>query len=170
MAADLVLCCKKTASSPCIDSGPHYFWTQACRCCVLLCWLCAEFEGRDGGNDDDVDDEFDDDEEAVKGMARLFCEVAEAYIQLILAGTPEVRCVQACVCVWGGGVGSLGMGGGLEGRICEAGGKTSVMVPEAYIQLILAGTPEVRVRTYMWTCVCGGGGGGAAEPKRHGCM
>jgi hypothetical protein len=71
---------------------------------VLLCWLCAEFEGRDGGNDDDVDDEFDDDEEAVKGMARLFCEVAEAYIQLILAGTPEVRCVQACVCVWGGGL------------------------------------------------------------------
>lgn len=53
--------------------------------------LRAEFEGRDGGNDDDVDDEFDDDEEAVKGMARLFCEVAEAYIQLILAASPEVR-------------------------------------------------------------------------------
>jgi hypothetical protein len=55
---------------------------------VLL--LRAEFEGRDRGNDDDVDDEFDDDEEAVKGMARLFCEVAEAYIQLILAASPEV--------------------------------------------------------------------------------
>lgn len=50
----------------------------------------AEFEGRDGGNDNDVDDEFDDDAEAVKGMARLFCEVAEAYIQLILAATPQV--------------------------------------------------------------------------------
>lgn len=50
-----------------------------------------EHEGRDGGNDDDVEDEFDDDEETVKGMARLFCEVAEAYIQLILAATPQVR-------------------------------------------------------------------------------
>jgi hypothetical protein len=53
--------------------------------------LAAEFEGRDGGNDNDVDDEFDDDAEAVKGMARLFCEVAEAYIQLILAATPQVN-------------------------------------------------------------------------------
>jgi hypothetical protein len=53
----------------------------------------AEAEGRDGGKDDDVADEFDDDEEAVKGMARLFCEVAEAYIQLVLAATPQV-CVR----------------------------------------------------------------------------
>ena len=53
--------------------------------------LAAESEGRDGGNDNDVDDEFDDDSESVKGMARLFCEVAEAYIQLVLAATPEVR-------------------------------------------------------------------------------
>jgi hypothetical protein len=52
--------------------------------------LFPEFEGRDGGNDNDVDDEFDDDPETVKGMARLFCEVAEAYIQLILAATPQV--------------------------------------------------------------------------------
>lgn len=51
----------------------------------------AEFEGRDGGNDDDVDDEFDDDAETVKGMARLFCEVAEAYICLLLAPAPQVR-------------------------------------------------------------------------------
>jgi hypothetical protein len=53
--------------------------------------VAAESEGRDGGNDNDVDDEFDDDSETVKGMARLFCEVAEAYIQLVLAATPEVR-------------------------------------------------------------------------------
>jgi len=37
-----------------------------------------------------VDDEFDDDAETVKGMARLFCEVSEAYIQLIFAATPQV--------------------------------------------------------------------------------
>lgn len=50
----------------------------------------AESEGRDGGNDNDVDDDFDDDEELVKGMARLFCEVAEAYIQLVLSAQPDV--------------------------------------------------------------------------------
>eukprot|EP00878_Enallax_costatus_P020398 GHUV01021558.1.p1 GENE.GHUV01021558.1~~GHUV01021558.1.p1 ORF type:complete len:515 (+),score=87.61 GHUV01021558.1:142-1545(+) len=50
----------------------------------------AESEGRDGGHEPDVDDEFDDDEEAVKGMARLFCEVAEAYIQLVLSAQPDV--------------------------------------------------------------------------------
>uniref|UniRef100_A0A383V7P9 Importin N-terminal domain-containing protein n=1 Tax=Tetradesmus obliquus TaxID=3088 RepID=A0A383V7P9_TETOB len=57
---------------------------------VALHKAIAESEGRDGGNDNDVDDEFDDDSESVKGMARLFCEVAEAYIQLVLAATPEV--------------------------------------------------------------------------------
>jgi hypothetical protein len=46
-----------------------------------------------------VDDEFDDDSETVKGMARLFCEVAEAYIQLVLAATPEVR-PDSIVCVF----------------------------------------------------------------------
>eukprot|EP00879_Flechtneria_rotunda_P018208 GHRR01019098.1.p2 GENE.GHRR01019098.1~~GHRR01019098.1.p2 ORF type:complete len:293 (+),score=112.18 GHRR01019098.1:708-1586(+) len=56
---------------------------------VALRKAIAEHEGRDGGGDD-VDDEFDDDEETVKGMARLFCEMAEAYIQLVLAATPEV--------------------------------------------------------------------------------
>jgi transportin-3 len=70
-------------------------------CGTLLCFsfcaaaaavAAAEAEGRDGGNDNDVDDEFDDDSESVKGMARLFCEVAEAYIQLVLAATPEVSC------------------------------------------------------------------------------
>lgn len=43
-----------------------------------------------------MDDEFDDDEETVKGMARLFCEVAEAYIQLILAATPQVGAGWVC--------------------------------------------------------------------------
>ncbi|KAF6259150.1 armadillo-type protein [Scenedesmus sp. NREL 46B-D3] len=57
---------------------------------VALHKAIAESEGRDGGNDNDVDDVFDDDSETVKGMARLFCEVAEAYIQLVLAATPEV--------------------------------------------------------------------------------
>jgi hypothetical protein len=57
-----------------------------------------EYEYRDSGAEEDVDDEFDDDAESVKGMARLFCEVAEAYIQLILAATPQVRvCVDLCV-------------------------------------------------------------------------
>eukprot|EP00878_Enallax_costatus_P035114 GHUV01039091.1.p2 GENE.GHUV01039091.1~~GHUV01039091.1.p2 ORF type:complete len:128 (+),score=26.53 GHUV01039091.1:641-1024(+) len=60
---------------------------------LLACLLShtpAESEGRDGGHEPDVDDEFDDDEEAVKGMARLFCEVAEAYIQLVLSAQPDV--------------------------------------------------------------------------------
>jgi hypothetical protein len=68
------------------ESSSTRQYTSCCNC-------CAEFEGRDGAHDDDVDDEFDDDIENVKGMARLFCEVAEAYIQLILAATPQVRLV-----------------------------------------------------------------------------
>lgn len=71
--------------------------TAAARVCCAACThththTYAEFEGRDNGNDNDVDDEFDDDGETVKGMARLFCEVAEAYIQLILAATADVSC------------------------------------------------------------------------------
>ncbi|KAG2426913.1 hypothetical protein HXX76_012699 [Chlamydomonas incerta] len=35
--------------------------------------------------------EFDDDEDSAKGMARLFCEVGEAYLSLIITAVAEVR-------------------------------------------------------------------------------
>ncbi|KAG2500508.1 hypothetical protein HYH03_001285 [Edaphochlamys debaryana] len=35
--------------------------------------------------------EFDDDEDTAKGMARLFCEVGEAYLSLIVTAVSEVR-------------------------------------------------------------------------------
>ncbi|GBF90722.1 hypothetical protein Rsub_03023 [Raphidocelis subcapitata] len=51
----------------------------------------AEEEGRPSPADDDVADEFDDDFDAIKGMGRLFCEVGEAYLPLIVTATPEVQ-------------------------------------------------------------------------------
>lgn len=35
--------------------------------------------------------DFDDDEDSAKGMARLFVEVGEAYLSLIITATQEVR-------------------------------------------------------------------------------
>ncbi len=50
------------------------------------CWLCA---GRGSGGAGEG--EFDDDEDTAKGMARLFCEVGEAYMSLIVTAVQEVR-------------------------------------------------------------------------------
>lgn len=46
---------------------------------------------RKGRSEFDEKDGCDDDEETSKGMARLFAEVAEAYLSLIVTATPEVR-------------------------------------------------------------------------------
>lgn len=37
-----------------------------------------------------MDDEYDDDYDTAKGMARLFTEVGEAYIQFIVTAVPDV--------------------------------------------------------------------------------
>lgn len=50
------------------------------------CWLGA---GRGSGGAGEG--EFDDDEDTAKGMARLFCEVGEAYMSLIVTAVQEVR-------------------------------------------------------------------------------
>lgn len=48
-------------------------------------------------------DDFDDDEDTAKGMARLFAEVAEAYILLVASAVPEVRLVEVWGLMWGWG-------------------------------------------------------------------
>ena len=45
---------------------------------------------RKGRSEFDERDDCDDDEETSKGMARLFTEVAEAYLSLIVTATPQV--------------------------------------------------------------------------------
>ncbi|GFR52886.1 hypothetical protein Agub_g15518, partial [Astrephomene gubernaculifera] len=50
-----------------------------------------EAETGRGGNSGGGEGEFDDDEDSAKGMARLFCEVGEAYLALIVTAVAEVR-------------------------------------------------------------------------------
>ncbi|KAI8470335.1 MAG: armadillo-type protein [Monoraphidium minutum] len=90
VTVDPATCAPNPAMQPLAADLVHAVMELRPRFTTALRVAQAEEEGRPGAADEDVADEFDDDFDAIKGMGRLFCEVGEAYLPLILTATPEV--------------------------------------------------------------------------------
>lgn len=75
------MCACMAASPPCLPGAQCVPYTSTPPC--MHACMCAGPSG--------AEREFDDDEDSAKGMARLFVEVGEAYLSLIITASQEVR-------------------------------------------------------------------------------